>query len=721
MKRVLAVLVSMLLLVMMIPMGAVSVSAASRTREEAVQWALSKVGASLDYDGQYSAQCVDLIYYYYSYLGVTVMGGNASAYVSNALPSGWQRITVVPGVTQMLPGDIAVWKPGYSYGDYSTSANGHVGIIIDSDSVGFMAVEQRAYGSTLYTWFPLQTLNCVIRPNFVEPHVHSWSAWSVTKVATCAVEGQQKRTCACGGVETQPIPATGKHTYDNVCDSTCNVCGDPREAGHNFSVVVTEATCSEYGKRCYTCVDCGYSYEEIVADYVSDWSTEYPTGVDEECIESKTEYRYRDREWKETTSKLTGDWILEGSYTRLGDFGPWSGWVNSPIAANDNTQVQTQKAYTYYYYLCPACGAHMHVYNQCYPWAGGCGSYAINSGNYVEVYSTTSYSGVQDFHGTGKHYAYVDGQLVFRHSNGEVTQYRSRTRQIETVYSYYRYTDWTDWGDEYNASNDTLEERTVYRYVIADLADHTYDNICDTDCNICGHTRIPTEHFYDDEYDATCNVCGEEREVPEKPIVPDLPADAPAFVVESTDAREGEEFTVAIRTQRNSGIVSMKLSVAYDTDVLELIALEEQDFANVVFSPLTKNPFMVNWADAISPNNTTNGVVVLATFRVKEGAPLGKTEITLTYDPEDVYDENYDNVAFRVENGSVEIVDYIPGDVNADGRVNNKDLGLLQQYLSGWDVRVDEKAGDVNNDGRVNNKDLGLFQQYLSGWDVELG
>ena len=312
-------------------------------------------------------------------------------------------------------------------------------------------------------------------------------------------------------------------------------------------------------------------------------------------------------------------------------------------------------------------------------------------------------------------------------SNGVVTAVGAGTTTIEVSF---------EWCGYYS-----------FATCVVTVESHVYTNACDTTCNTCGATRSVTHsysaatctkpktcsicgvtsgsalgHKYDDEYDATCNVCGEEREVPEKPpVTPDLPADAPAFVVESTDAREGEEFTVAVRTQRNSGIVSMKLSVAYDADVLELIALEEQDFANVVFSPLTKNPFMVNWADAISPNNTTDGVVVLATFRVKEGAPLGKTEITLTYDPEDVYDENYDNVAFRVENGFVEIVDYIPGDVNADGRVNNKDLGLLQQYLSGWDVRVDEKAGDVNADGRVNNKDLGLFQQYLSGWDVELG
>ena len=770
MKKLLAVLVSMLLLVMMIPMGAVSVNAEKSVSEIQTQistiyqlsrnshgksfsgycgayvgWQLYHMGINTSYVGINGNETFD----YYKNLSKSSGGYSITAYSASnyTLKSALYAITaggtknayniviglergntalaqtyghtafihaIIDGVCYFSESSNIVW----SYGTHPEGAAYALSIEKISDSLymyagsGYQPVFEGVIHFTKDVCSHTYTNSCDTTCNSCGATriiTHSYAAATCTKPMICTV---------CGAISGSALG----HTYDNSCDATCNVCDEKREAGHNFSVVVTEATCSEYGKRCYTCVDCGYSYEEIVADYVSDWSTEYPTGVDEECIESKTEYRYRDREWKETTSKLTGDWILEGSYTRLGDFGPWSGWVNSPIAANDNTQVQTQKAYTYYYYLCPACGAHMHVYNQCYPWAGGCGSYAINSGNYVEVYSTTSYSGVQDFHGTGKYYAYVDGQLVFRHSNGEVTQYRSRTRQIETAYSYYRYTDWTDWGDEYNASNDTLEERTVYRYVIADLADHTYDNICDTDCNICGYTRIPTEHFYDDEYDATCNVCGDVREVPEKPpVTPDLPADAPTFVVESTDAREGEEFTVAIRTQRNSGIVSMKLSVAYDTDVLELIALEEQDFANVVFSPLPKNPFMVNWADAISPNNTTDGVVVLATFRVKEGAPLGKTEITLTYDPEDVYDENYDNVAFRVENGFVEIVDYIPGDVNADGRVNNKDLGLLQQYLSGWDVRVDEKAGDVNDDGRVNNKDLGLFQQYLSGWDVELG
>ena len=264
---------------------------------------------------------------------------------------------------------------------------------------------------------------------------------------------------------------------------------------------------------------------------------------------------------------------------------------------------------------------------------------------------------------------------------------------------------------------------------------HTYTNACDADCNECGKTRQVPHHIYDHIHDADCNVCGAIREVPDhvydngfdtdcnvcgdvRPV--DVPDDAPTFVVEDATAREGDTFTVAIRTRNNSGIVSLKLKVGYDTDMLELVTMAEGDFTGLSFGPMDTVPFIVNWVDAIHPNNTTDGTVVLLTFRVKEGAAIGETAITVTYDPEDVYDSNFENVAFLVENGTVNVVDFLYGDANSNGKVDNKDLGLLQRYINEWEVSIDTSAADMDGNGKVNNLDLGLLQRYLNGWDITL-
>ena len=79
----------------------------------------------------------------------------------------------------------------------------------------------------------------------------------------------------------------------------------------------------------------------------------------------------------------------------------------------------------------------------------------------------------------------------------------------------------------------------------------------------------------------------------------------------------------------------------------------------------------------------------------------------------------YDNDPLN--NATINYVDFVYGDVNGDGRINNKDLGLLMQKLNGWAVEISDAVADVNADGRVNNKDYGLLMQYVNGWDVEIG
>ncbi len=64
--------------------------------------------------------------------------------------------------------------------------------------------------------------------------------------------------------------------------------------------------------------------------------------------------------------------------------------------------------------------------------------------------------------------------------------------------------------------------------------------------------------------------------------------------------------------------------------------------------------------------------------------------------------------------------EFIPGDVNYDGKVNMKDVTRLQKYINKWDVEIKEENCDVNGDNKITMKDIILLQKYINKWDVVL-
>ena len=117
-KKTLCLLLSLIFVLAVIPMSA-SASTNGHTVQDALAWVKAQVGKSLDYDGVYGAQCVDLIKYYYAYLGcASYARGNGCDYATNALPSGWVRYQGA----QPQPGDILV------YAGNSSNPYGHVAI-----------------------------------------------------------------------------------------------------------------------------------------------------------------------------------------------------------------------------------------------------------------------------------------------------------------------------------------------------------------------------------------------------------------------------------------------------------------------------------------------------------------------------------------------------------------------------------------------------------------
>lgn len=134
------------------------------TREKAVDWARTKVGTAIDYDGAYGSQCVDLIkgysnelWHYYE------LRGNARDYVSNTLPDDWRRYSV--GEATPEPGDIVV----FGGNQFGVSPYGHIGIVYWVDSSRYYYVDysgQYSGSPGAERSAPLNRYTALIKPSF---------------------------------------------------------------------------------------------------------------------------------------------------------------------------------------------------------------------------------------------------------------------------------------------------------------------------------------------------------------------------------------------------------------------------------------------------------------------------------------------------------------------------------------------------------------------------
>ncbi|MBQ7541013.1 MAG: CHAP domain-containing protein [Clostridia bacterium] len=62
-----------------------------------------------------------------------------------------------------------------------------------------------------------------------------------------------------------------------------------------------------------------------------------------------------------------------------------------------------------------------------------------------------------------------------------------------------------------------------------------------------------------------------------------------------------------------------------------------------------------------------------------------------------------------------------PGDSNADGAIDLKDVVTLRRALAAWDVDADALNADVNADNKLDLRDIILLERFVAGgWDVEL-
>ena len=95
----------------------------------------------------------------------------------------------------------------------------------------------------------------------------------------------------------------------------------------------------------------GSAYSQAVSSSVvfstnytnwSDWSTTKPESKDGRTIESKTEYRYQDKQTTTSSNSTMSGWTRYDSSWKWSDWGSWSGWSTNYVSSNDSTQVETR-------------------------------------------------------------------------------------------------------------------------------------------------------------------------------------------------------------------------------------------------------------------------------------------------------------------------------------------------------------------------------------------
>ena len=161
-KRLIAGLLCLCMLFSLIP--AFTLSASAVTFSQVVSWMDSKKGKTLDYDGQFGGQCVDLFNYYLrdvwgisNPISAYPVGSAYQIFNYNA-PSGWQKIS---GAGNYRVGDVVIWNQSAS------SSNGHVGIVYSVNGSSVTICQQNYNKMQYVTMQPIHstgTIRGVFRP-----------------------------------------------------------------------------------------------------------------------------------------------------------------------------------------------------------------------------------------------------------------------------------------------------------------------------------------------------------------------------------------------------------------------------------------------------------------------------------------------------------------------------------------------------------------------------
>lgn len=199
----------------------------------------------------------------------------------------------------------------------------------------------------------------------------------------------------------------------------------------------------------------------------------------------------------------------------------------------------------------------------------------------------------------------------------------------------------------------------------------------------------------------------------------------PTIYVESKTFALGEQVKVNVNVSNNPGIAGAILKISYNSKLTLIGAENGEKFAKLNFTQPGNfgNPSTFLW-DSESGQVSDDGTILTLTFNVSDDAkPNENLEIGVSCSQGDIYNENLDDVDFKMIDGFISLKVYNLGDVNSDDVVNIKDATAIQMHIAEIKLLNSDALllADTNKDGDVTVSDATEIQKYIAELIPSLG
>ncbi len=370
-------------------------------------------------------------------------------------------------------------RNGYSFDGWYDEGDSPVNEdTVVNDSIGSLTLHAKWYsvitfnangGScntasmNVYEGQAIGTLPAASRENYTFNGWYTAASGGVKAEATTEFDGATtlyaqwtRKTCTITYNANGGVCTTGSRTLN--CGDAIGTLPVPTRDYYTFNGWYTAASGGTKIATTTTFTSSVTLYAQWTANAYSGWVTESSVPSNARIVDSKTQYQYRDT----TYTTVYSDWSS------------WGDWTTTRESTSDLKKEESATVYGWYWFQCPNCGRHWHVYSglaiDCSKTWGpgdGCGGDNIQSTDHHIVWSTTPWSsGTSNWYGTGRTcldtgaytrmFAWTDG-------GSARTGYRYATRTSSQKANVGA---WSAWSDTVYTASSTREvaTRKLVRY-----------------------------------------------------------------------------------------------------------------------------------------------------------------------------------------------------------------------------------------------------------------